>query len=123
MTMGGDFMKNFRLSDYMIDPENKIAKRMIFKDKNVAAFMLNIAKGATLPNHTHFDCAVLIQVIRGSANATINGQTVSVSAGDLFQAEGQEKVSVENNGSETLSLYVTLSPNPPSEQYTEDLDI
>lgn len=107
----------------MVYPENKISKRMIYKDDLVAGFVLNIAKGAVLPDHTHFDCTVLIQVLKGSADAKVDKEPLFIEAGDLIQVEGREKISVTNTGSETLSLYVTLSPNPPSEEYTTDLDI
>lgn len=116
-------MKSFKLSSYMVNPQGKIAKRMIYKDNKIAGFMLNIAKGASLPNHTHFDSTVLIQVIKGSAEAKVNGQPLPITTDDLLQVEGHEKVSIDNTGNETLSLYVTLSPNPPLEQYTVDLDI
>lgn len=116
-------MNHFKLRDYMVEPEGKISKRMIYKDGNVAAFVLSIGKGSTLPPHTHFDCSVIIQVLKGSGKALVDGKPVLIEKDDLLEVEGKEKVAVENTGDETICLYVTLSPNPPSEQYTEDLDI
>lgn len=54
-------MNKFTLNEYFHNPENKIAKRMIFKGDNVIAFMLNIAKGKTLPGHTHQETTLLLQ--------------------------------------------------------------
>mgnify|MGYP006303511641 FL=1 len=64
-------MHKFSLSNYMVKPKNKIAKRIIYNDKNTLAFILNIASGQSLPNHIHFDCTVILQVIKGEAN--VNG--------------------------------------------------
>lgn len=116
-------MRSFRLKEYMVEPGNMIAKRMIYKDTKVAGFVLNIAKGSSLPDHTHFDSTVLIQVLKGTSDAKVDGQVIPMETGSLLQLEGNEKFSVNNSGDETLSLYVTLSPNPPPEQYTEDVDI
>lgn len=116
-------MQHFRLSDYTPDPKNKIIKKIIYKDNNVAAFALNISSGASLPNHTHMNSTVLIHVVKGSGRAVIDENTVQVNVGDILQVEGHEKFSIQNNGDDTLSMYVTLSPNPPSEHFTTDVEI
>lgn len=116
-------MQKFLLQDYRLEPKGKIAKRMIYKDANVIAFILNIAKGQSLPEHTHFDCTVLLSVLTGKANVHADGKTSAVAAQDLIQLDGPEKMSVDNTGEETLALYVTISPAPPSDQYSRDADI
>ena len=116
-------MKEFQLNKYMVEPEGKIAKRMVYQDKNVICFVLNIAKGEELPPHTHFECTVLVQVLKGSSKLVVDGQTTSISQGDIVQLDGPEKMSVRNDGDETLSLYVSISPAPPSEKYAMNVDI
>ena len=116
-------MKKYTLNDYMIEPEGKIAKRIIYNDENTVAFILNIAEGESLPNHTHFDCTVLLQVIKGKADVNVDDKTVSIKEKDLIEIDGSEKMSVDNTGDKTLILYVTISPLPPSEKYTVDADI
>lgn len=116
-------MNKFALSNYIVEPKGKLAKRMIYKDKNVIAFVLTIAKGESLPPHTHFKCTVLIQVITGKANVSADGQTLSLGEKELVQLDGPEKMSVDNAGEETLVLYVSISPLPPAEGYSVDVDL
>jgi len=115
-------MKHFKLNDYILNPDKKIAKRMIYKDHQVIAFILNIATGAALPNHTHFDCTVLVQVIQGKATVNADDKSVTVETNDLIQLDGPENMSIQNTGDDTLILYVTISPAPPSEKYALDVD-
>lgn len=55
-------MNKYIIKDYFYDPENKIAKRMIYKSDNVIAFMLNIAPNEMLPAHTHLETTLLLQL-------------------------------------------------------------
>lgn len=116
-------MKKFELSNYIVEPAGKLAKRMIYKDQSVIAFILNIAKDQSLPSHTHFDCTVLLQVLIGKANLNVDGKTVPMEQQELIQLDGPETMSVDNVGSETLVLYVSISPAPPSEKYAVDVDL
>ena len=116
-------MKKFNLSDYKVQPQGKLSKRVIFQDNNVLAFILNFAPGAVLPNHTHFTSTLLMKVMQGTANVTIEGQIVPVTEGDLLQIEGSENMSVENTGNGKLELYITLSPTPTAVDYAKDVDM
>jgi quercetin dioxygenase-like cupin family protein len=109
-------MQKFSLSDYMVEPKEKVAKRIIYNDENSLAFILNIAVGKSLPNHTHFDSTVLVQVIEGKAEVDVDGEPVSMNENDLLQLDGPEEMSIDNNGQKTLVLYVTISPKPPKEK-------
>ncbi|MEJ6950003.1 cupin domain-containing protein [Natronospora cellulosivora (SeqCode)] len=115
-------MKKYSLEKYLLDPGQKIAKRIVYTDDNVLAFVLNIASEESLPKHTHFDSTVLLQVLSGKGNVVVDGKTVSVVENDLVQLDGPEEMSVDNTGDKTLSLYVSISPIPPSDKYTVDVD-
>ena len=116
-------MNKFRLDDYKVEPDNKVAKRVIFNDGQSLAFILNIAEGEELPPHTHYESTVLLQVLNGEADVIIDGETVNVDVDDLVQIDGQEEMRVNNIGQETLELYVTISPTPPDEKYTVDANL
>lgn len=116
-------MEKFSIKDYLVEPENKIAKRVIYKNDNVLAFVLNIAPGESLPDHTHFESTLLIQVLNGSAVIHADENKNEVTKDDLTKIEGQEVLSIDNVGNDILELYVTISPNPPAEKYSKDADI
>lgn len=116
-------MKKFSLNNFMEEPEEKVAKRVIYHDQKTLAFVLNIAPGESLPNHTHFDCTVLLQVMKGQAEVIVDGESVPMEENNLLQLDGPEEMSVDNTGQDTLVLYVTISPLPPAEKYRVDADL
>ncbi len=116
-------MEKFNIEDYIIAPEESVSKRVIYKDDNILAFMLNISLGKSLPEHTHFDSTLLIQVLEGKGIINIAGSPVKVEKNHLIKLTGQEEMSVDNIGEEDLILYVSISPRPPSDRYGKDADL
>lgn len=116
-------MKIFKVQDYINKPKNKIAKRMIYKDSNVICFVLNISAGESLPEHTHFNSTVLIKVIHGNGKLNADNKITTIETNQLIQVDGQEKMSIANIGQENLVLFVTISPAPPDDKYSTDIDI
>ena len=116
-------MNKFSLDKYKVEPENKVAKRVIFNNGQTLAFILNIAESEQLPPHTHFESTVMLQVLKGEAEVIIDGKSVQAAEGDLIQIDGQEEMVVNNTGQEILELYVTISPTPPDEKYTVDANL
>ncbi|MEG6585441.1 cupin domain-containing protein [Dendrosporobacter sp. 1207_IL3150] len=115
-------MNKFIFNDYFHEPQKKIAKRMLFKSDNVIAFILNIAKGATLPGHTHLESTLLLQVLEGNAKVVTDGNETSLQVGELMQVDGQESMQVINIGEDVLRLFVTISPMG-SEAFAKDADV
>lgn len=103
-------MNKFVFDDYFIEPEKKIAKRMIFKSDNVIAFVLNIAPGEILPGHTHLQSTLFLQVIKGNALVVTDAKETPLEVGQLIQVDGQESLQVTNVGKDVLRLFVTISP-------------
>ncbi|MFW6238981.1 MAG: cupin domain-containing protein [Halanaerobiales bacterium] len=116
-------MEKYSLENYREEPDKKVVKRVIYSDQKTLAFVLNIASGESLPPHTHFDCTVLLQVLAGRGKVIVDGEDVPVKEGDLIQLQGDEEMSVDSTGEETLVLYVTISPLPPEERYAVDADL
>lgn len=115
-------MNKFVFNDYYVEPEGKIAKRMLFKSNNVIAFVLNIANGEILPGHTHLESTLFLQVMEGKAKVITDGKETLLQAGELMQVDGRESVQVINIGEKVLRLYVTISPIG-SEAFATDANI
>ena len=115
-------MERFNLDNYSTVPEKSIAKRVIYSDQNTLAFVLNISPGESLPDHTHFDSTVLLQVINGTARLIVDEQSYNVQEEDLIKIDGPETMAVHNTGGENLVLYVTISPLPADEKYAQNAD-
>ncbi|NLB70408.1 MAG: cupin domain-containing protein [Chloroflexi bacterium] len=115
-------MQKFVFDDFFQTPGNKIAKRVIFKDEKVIAFILNIAKGEFLPGHTHGEVSLLLQILDGSATVITDGLETPLEPGELIKVEGNEKVQVVNQGEGTLRLFVTIAPMG-NEAFAKDADV
>lgn len=115
-------MKKFVFKDYFHEPEEKIAKRMLFKSDDVIAFVLNIAKGEILPGHTHMESTLFLQVMEGSAKVVTDGNETPLQVGELMQVDGPESLQVINVGGDVLRLYVTISPMG-SEAFATDANV
>lgn len=115
-------MEKYSIEDFILEPEKKVAKRVIYSDENTLAFILNISPGNSLPEHTHFESTLLVEVLKGSGNINVDGEPIKVKEHDLMKLDGQEVMSVDNTGDKTLVLYVTISPLPPEDRYAKDAD-
>ena len=113
-------MEKFNLDNYTTVPEKSVAKRVIYSDKNTLAFVLNISPGESLPDHTHFESTVLLNVVNGEARLIVDEQSFNIQENDLIKIDGPETMSVNNTGSENLVLYVTISPLPSDEKYAQN---
>ena len=116
-------MQKFNIEDYIIAPQESVAKRVVYKDENILAFVLNIAPRKSLPEHTHLKTTLLIQVLDGEGIINVDGSPISVGKNHLIKLDGQEEMSVDNTGEEDLVLYVSISPQPQSERYSKDADL
>jgi len=115
-------VNKFIFNDYYHVPQEKIAKRMLYKSDNVIAFVLNIAKGEILPGHTHMESTLLLQVMEGDAKVVTDGNETLLQVGELMQVDGQESLQVINIGSDVLRLFVTISPMG-SEAFATDANV
>jgi quercetin dioxygenase-like cupin family protein len=88
-------------------------KRMVRQTPNALVFVLNFEPGQTLPPHNHADSEVVLTVLSGEGQATIDGRAQPLRAGSLLQCDGAETLSVENTGASRLSLLVFLYPGNP----------
>lgn len=115
-------MNKYSFKDYFHEPEGKIAKRMLYRNDDVIAFVLNIAEGEILPGHTHMESTLFIQVMEGSAKVVTDGKETPLAVGELMQVDGQESLQVFNTGKKVLRLFVTISPMG-SEAFATDANV
>ncbi|OWZ82662.1 cupin domain-containing protein [Natranaerobius trueperi] len=116
-------MNKFTVTDYMVEPSGKVAKRVIYKDTNVLSFVLNISGKEQLPEHTHGESTVLLKILNGNGEIHVDGTRENLTKGELIKLDGPEKMSVVNTGIDTLQIYVTISPAPKEEKFTKDVDL
>lgn len=113
-------MNKQNLSDYIEFSDEKFTKRVVFKEKEATAFVLNFKPGQVLPAHKHPGSIVFLQMLDGEGLFTFDKKEVAAEKHNVLSAEGNEEISFTNNGAENASLYVTLT-KIPSADYAKDV--
>jgi quercetin dioxygenase-like cupin family protein len=104
-------MKLLHLGQHQDTSPAGFTKRMVHQSPHGLVFTLNFQPGQTLPAHTHADSEIVVTVLAGEGQATVDGLVEPLAAGSLVQCEGTESFSVQNTGTSVLSLLVFLSPS------------
>jgi quercetin dioxygenase-like cupin family protein len=112
-------MKLEKIADKMVYSDQSITKRVIFKENRILNFMLNLSPGQTVPPHNHENSDLLVHVLTGEAEMTVDDKTCTIVAGDIIHCDGKEMFSLKNNGKDNLSCFVILTPNP-SAMYSKE---
>lgn len=113
-------MKKEMLNHFIEYNEERLTKRVIFKEGGSTVFMLNFMPNQALPAHKHPGSNVYLLVLSGEGTFTIDEQDVKVKKNDVIVCNGEENLSFVNDGSENVSLYVTLT-KIPDERYAQDV--
>lgn len=105
-------MKLEKIADKMVYSDKSITKRMIFREDRILNFMLNLSPGQSVPPHNHENSDLLVHVLTGEGELTADDNTCTVVQGDVIHCDGKEMFSLKNNGTDNLSCFVILTPNP-----------
>lgn len=114
-------MESINLREKMVYSDKSLTKKIVYRDKDVLAFVLNFKPGQTLPLHNHPGMVTIIQVLQGTAKFTLGDSSRHIGAGQIIVYQQDEKVGLINEGNENLSLYVTLTPGPADERYAAEV--
>lgn len=105
-------MKVGKLADKMIYSDKTFTKRVLFNEDKILNFVLNLRPGQTLPPHTHENSELIVHVITGSGEVTVDNNTHEATQGDVLFCKGEEVFSLKNTGDADMSCFVIIAPNP-----------
>lgn len=114
-------MDTIKLSEKMVYSDKSLTKKIVYRDKDILAFVLNFKPGQALPLHNHPGMVTIIQVLQGTAKFTIGDEAMNAGPGQVIVYQQDEKVGLVNEGEENLSLYVTLTPGPSDDRYAAEV--
>jgi quercetin dioxygenase-like cupin family protein len=109
-----------KISDKIVYMDNMLTKRVLFNEKKVLNFVLNFRPGQGVPPHNHVESDLIIHVLTGEGEMTVDNTPHHITTGDVIYCTGSEIFSLTNTGSENMSCFVILAPNPPP-QYSKEL--
>ncbi len=105
-------MKIENLSSKIVYSDKTFTKRVVFNEDKVLNFILNMKPGQALPPHTHESSDLVLHVLTGNGEVTVDGINQTVSEGDVLYLKGEEVFSMKNTGDKDMSAFVIITPNP-----------
>ncbi|ARI77738.1 cupin domain-containing protein [Halobacillus mangrovi] len=92
--------------------ENRMTKQMVFEEEKSKAFVLNFMPGQLLPSHSHPYTQVYLLMLDGTGECKIDDHVYKIEKGDTIHCSKEELLSLENTGTERMSVYVVLAREP-----------
>ncbi|MGI8314154.1 cupin domain-containing protein [Halobacillus mangrovi] len=92
--------------------EKRMTKQMVFEEEKSKAFVLNFMPGQHLPSHSHPYTQVYLLVLAGTGKCKIDDHEYKIEKGDTIHCSKEEMLSLENTGTERMSVYVVLAREP-----------
>jgi quercetin dioxygenase-like cupin family protein len=105
-------MKLEKLSDKIVFSEKTFTKRVLFAEDKVLTFVLNMKPGQGLPAHTHEQSDLVLHILSGEGEGTVDGIVQKLGTGDVIYLKGEEVFGFTNTGDKDISCFVVITPNP-----------
>lgn len=112
-------LETVSIDEAVVYRAESITKRILFKEPQASAFVLNFTPGQALPPHTHADSLLILQPLRGSGVLTVGERKETIGPGQLARVEGGATMSLACQGDEPLSVLVILAPTPADPRFTQ----
>lgn len=101
-----------KISDKIVYSDESFTKKILFKEDKILNFVLNFKPGQGVPPHNHEQSDLLVHVLVGDGEMTVDGVLHHITQGDVIHCIGKEVFSLKNTGTKDMSLFIILAPNP-----------
>lgn len=101
-----------KLSEKIVYMDDKLTKKILFKESRVLNFVLNFRPGQGVPPHNHEQSDLIIHVLVGQGLMNVDSKDYQIVQGDVIHCQGTEVFSLTNTGDGDMSCFVILAPNP-----------
>ena len=86
----------------------KFFRAELFKGERLRTLLLCLAPGQAVPAHRHEGFEILLEPLRGEAEITLDGETLTLGAGELVLVDGANDFAPVNRGRENFAMLITL---------------
>jgi quercetin dioxygenase-like cupin family protein len=86
----------------------RYVRPLLFKGERTTALLLCLKPGQSVPSHRHEGFEVVLQPLRGEAEAVIDGEPTTLRAGEVFFVDGANDFAPVNKGGSNFSMLITL---------------
>ena len=86
----------------------KYVRPVLFKGERATALLLCLKPGQSVPSHRHEGFEIVLQPLRGEAEAVLDGEPVILRPGEVIFVDGANDFAPVNRGGENFSMLITL---------------
>ena len=88
--------------------DEKYVRPVLFKGERATALLLCLKPGQSVPSHRHEGFEIVLQPLRGEAEAVLDGEAVTLRAGEVVFVDGANDFAPVNKGQSNFSMLITL---------------
>jgi quercetin dioxygenase-like cupin family protein len=88
--------------------DEKFVRPVLFKGDRTTGLLLCLKPGQAVPSHRHEGFEIVLQPLRGEAEAVLDGESVTLRAGEVYFVDGANDFAPVNRGGENFSMLITL---------------
>ncbi len=101
-------MKRVNLNEIEAYDDEKFIRPEVLKGERTRMLLLCLRPGQLVPPHRHEGFEILLHALRGTADVTLDGESLTLRPGDVVLVDGANDFAPVNNGAENFSMLITL---------------
>jgi len=101
-------MKKIVIAEVEKFEDEKFVRPVLFKGERTTTLLLCLKPGQAVPSHRHEGFELMLQPLGGEAEAVLDGERVTLRAGELVFVDGANDFAPANTGAENFSMLITL---------------
>lgn len=88
--------------------DGKFVRPVLHKGERTTSLLLCLKPGQAVPPHRHEGFEIVLQPLKGEAEAVLDGEPVTLRAGELLFVDGANDFAPVNRGGREFSMLITL---------------
>ena len=101
-------MKRVTLEQLEKYTETKFYRAELFKGERLRTLLLTLTPGQAVPSHRHEGFEILLEPLRGEVEIVLDGEPMTLRAGELILVDGANDFAPVNRGSDNFAMLITL---------------
>lgn len=101
-------MKRVNLAEIERYDDTKFLRPEVLTGERSRTLLLCLRPGQSVPPHRHEGFEIVLHTLRGEADVTLDGESVTLREGDVVLVDGANDFAPVNNGEGNFSMLITL---------------
>jgi quercetin dioxygenase-like cupin family protein len=101
-------MKRVNLDEIEAYDDRRFLRPEVLEGERSRTLLLCLRPGQSVPAHRHEGFEIVLNVLRGEADLTLDSEQVTLRAGDVVLVDGANDFAPANSGEGNFSMLITL---------------